>query len=100
MSELIRPGSAGAGEGEAPKIEFPCDYPIKVLGRSHAEFSASVIAVVSEHDPHFDPASVSERASSRGAFCALTLTIRATGVPQLEALHAALQRIEAVKMVL
>ncbi|MGB5323874.1 MAG: DUF493 domain-containing protein [Pseudomonadales bacterium] len=99
MSKLIGPDLHNAGS-DTPKIAFPCDYPIKVLGRSHVSFRADVIAVVLEHDPHFDPASISQRESRRGAFHALTLTIRATGVAQLEALHAALQRIDAVKMVL
>ncbi|MBT8139952.1 MAG: DUF493 domain-containing protein [Gammaproteobacteria bacterium] len=91
----------GAGSGEAaPKIEFPCDYPIKVLGRSGENFTANVTEVVREHDPGFDPATISHRDSRHGAFCAITLTIRATGSEQLEALHLSLRRIDAVKMVL
>ncbi|MFV0277950.1 MAG: DUF493 family protein, partial [Parahaliea sp.] len=26
---------------EPPRIEFPCDYPIKVLGRERAEFQST-----------------------------------------------------------
>ncbi|NNC54175.1 MAG: DUF493 domain-containing protein [Pseudomonadales bacterium] len=104
MSKLIGidgSGNAVAGDGSpAPKIEFPCDYPIKVLGRSGENFSANVTRVVLEHDPGFDPGTISQRASRHGAFCAITLTIRATGTAQLEALHRSLQRLDAVKMVL
>lgn len=99
MSRLIGTKEFEAG-ADAPRIEFPCDYPIKVLGRSDACFVEMVTAVVLQHDPGFDPATASRRDSRRGAFCSITLTIRATGVEQLQALHTALQRIEAVKMVL
>ena len=63
-------------EQEPPKIEFPCDYPIKVLGRHSDEFS------------------------SKGTFTSITITIIATGPDQLEALHQSLLATGRVQMVI
>lgn len=87
-------------EPEAPKIEFPCAYPIKVLGLSSAEFETIVLAVFERHAPGFDPQDIAARPSSKGTFTALTITITATGPDQLEALHQDLLATGHVKMVL
>ena len=50
-------------EPEAPKIEFPCDYPIKVLGRSGDEFQQVVMEIFERHAPGYDRESLSMRAS-------------------------------------
>ena len=74
-------------EPEAPKIEFPCAYPIKVLGRSGYAFESVILEVFERHAPGFDRRSVTMRASSKGTFTSITITITATGRDQLEALH-------------
>ncbi len=85
---------------EPPKIEFPCDYPIKVLGRSSDAFQSLVIEVFERHAPGFDQEAVSIRASSKGTFTAITITITATGREQLEALHQDLLATGHVQMVI
>ncbi len=87
-------------EPEAPRIEFPCAYPIKVLGRSSDAFEAIILAVFERHAPGFDQQTIAARASSKGTFTALTITITATGPEQLEALHQDLLATGHVKMVL
>lgn len=85
---------------EPPKIEFPCDYPIKVLGRSVPEFETTVLEVVEKHSPGFDRDTVTRRASREGTFVALTVQITATGKPQLQALHEELIATGLVQMVI
>ena len=85
---------------EAPKIEFPCDYPVKVLGRSSDTFQATVLAVFERHAPGFDQDTVSLRASSKGTFSSITITITATGRDQLDALHKDLLATGQVNMVI
>ena len=87
-------------EPETPKIEFPCAYPIKVLGRSNDAFEATVLAVFEQHAPGFEQQTIAARTSSKGTFTALTITITATGPDQLEALHQALLATGHVTMVL
>ena len=87
-------------EQEPPKIEFPCDYPIKVLGRSHADFETIIFEVFERHAPGFDQQAIKTRPSSKGTFTALTIIITATGPEQLEALHQDLLATGMVQMVI
>jgi putative lipoic acid-binding regulatory protein len=85
---------------EPPKIEFPCDYPVKVLGRSVADFESEVLAIFERHAPGFSRQRITQRASREGKFTAITIFITATGEPQLEALHADLMVSGLVQMVI
>lgn len=87
-------------EQEPPRIEFPCEYPIKVLGRRSASFRTAVIAVFEHHAPGFDQSAIVVRDSRKGTFSAMTVTITATGRDQLEALHRDLMATGLVQMVL
>ncbi len=85
---------------EPPKIEFPCEYPVKILGRSVPEFEPAVIEVIEKHAPGFPRDSISLRASREGTFVSMTVQIIATGKPQLEALHEDLIATGLVQMVI
>jgi putative lipoic acid-binding regulatory protein len=87
-------------EQEPPKIEFPCDYPVKVLGRKVETFHSTVIAVFERHAPGFDQETITVRDSRKGNFVALTIIITATGPDQLSALHNDLMETGLVQMVL
>ena len=53
MSEII--GNQTLPEGqEEPKIKFPCDYPIKILGEAEESFNTLVASIVLKHAPDFD----------------------------------------------
>tara|TARA_R110001592_G_scaffold321037_1_gene599306 strand:+ start:52963 stop:53256 length:294 start_codon:yes stop_codon:yes gene_type:complete len=85
---------------EAPKIEFPCDYPVKVVGKAGTGLHTLVITVMETHAPGFDQARISVRDSRNGNFQAITVTITATGVDQLQALFDDLKVSPLVHMVL
>jgi len=85
---------------EQSLIEYPSDFPIKVMGVQHAELAQILTELVLQHDPHFDPATVEMRPSSKGNYIGLTFTIRATSREQLDALYRALHSHELVKVVL
>ena len=85
---------------EPVTIEFPCDYPIKVLGRAREDFQSVVLAVFELHAPEFDAETIQVKASSGGSFTSITVTIVATGPEQLSALHGALMATGLVSMVL
>lgn len=87
-------------EPEAPRIEFPCAYPIKVMGEACVEFRDHVHQVMERHAPGFDRATITVRDSRNGRFQAITVTITATGVAQLEAIFADLKVSRHVQMVL
>lgn len=102
MAELITGagGTGGVGGEEPPKIEFPCDYPVKVLGRNVTEFRSLVLEIFERHAPGFDQQTITVRDSRKGNFLSMTVTITATGPEQLEALHQDLRATGIVQMVL
>jgi putative lipoic acid-binding regulatory protein len=79
---------------------FPTDFPIKVMGLRVDQFAQEIVAVVREHAPDFDPATLELRASSGGKYLSVTATVRATSRAQLDALYRALTRHPLVKVVL
>ena len=87
-------------EQDPPKIEFPCEYPVKVLGRSGEDFEATIITVFESHAPGFSRETITTNVSSKGTFSSMTITITATGVDQLDALHKGLLATGIVKMVI
>ena len=85
---------------EAPKIEFPCDYPIKIVGDAAPDFKVAVLDVVESHAPGFDRERVGIVDSRNGKFQSVRVTITATGDDQLRALFASLKATGRVHMVL
>lgn len=81
-------------------LEFPCDFPIKIMGVADVSFTQSVVEVVLRHAPDFDPATVEMRPSTGGRYLSVTCTIRATSRPQLDDLYRALTGHPLVKVVL
>lgn len=87
-------------EPKAPKIEFPCDYVIKVIGNAAPDFREFVVEVVGRHAPGLTDADVSVNDSSKGRFSSVQLKIVATGEAQLKALFEELKASGRVHMVL
>ena len=81
-------------------IEYPCDFPIKVMGLSQQSFAQAVMEVVVHHDPGFSAASMQTRSSSGARSVSLTCTVRATSREQLDALYQELCDHPQVVMVL
>ncbi len=85
---------------DPPQIEFPCDYPIKVIGDNADDFHALVVETVKQHAPDLDESTVRLNPSRNGTFVSVRVVIRATGKQQLKALHVDLMATGRVKMVL
>lgn len=85
---------------EAPKIEFPCDYPIKVMGVASETFQQLVLEVVHRHASPVPQDRVTERASAKGNYISVTVVIEATGEEQLNTIFRELMDHENVKIVL
>ena len=91
---------ADVTEPQAPKIEFPCQYPIKVIGDAGEDFSATVVEVIRRHAPDFDETTLVARDSRNGRFLSVQVLITATSVEQLQAIHVDLRATGRVHMVL
>lgn len=85
---------------EQSLIEYPCAFPIKVMG-AHAEgFVEAIVAVARRFDPGFDASTVETRASRGGNYLGITITVTATSRAQLDELYRTLSTHPMVKVVL
>lgn len=85
---------------EQSLIEYPSDFPIKIMGAMHEAFAQTMLEVVLIHDPTFDAGKMEMRPSSKGTYLALTVTVRATSREQLDNLYRDLSSHPMVKVVL
>lgn len=81
-------------------IEYPSDFPIKVMGQTHDAFAPTIVEVVTAHDPTFHAGRMEVRPSAKGAYTGLTVIVRATSREQLDQLYTALSSHPMVKIVL
>ncbi|OHX11361.1 YbeD family protein [Chromobacterium sphagni] len=81
-------------------MEFPCRFPLKIMGERHDEFVATITEVVRIHAPDLAEVDVVLRESSGGRFYALTITVTATSRQQLDNIYLSLTGHPMVKMVL
>ena len=84
----------------ATLLEFPCDFPLKIMGANSAEFAPTIVGIVHRHAPDFDVTSMESRPSKAGNYLSLTCTVRAVSQQQLDALYRDLTAHSMVKVVL
>jgi putative lipoic acid-binding regulatory protein len=87
-------------DGGEELLQFPTDYPIKVVGRPSAEFRAHIHAIVIKHVPNVETDRISERLSENGNFLSISYMIRAESREQVVALAKELTSAEGVLMVI
>jgi putative lipoic acid-binding regulatory protein len=81
-------------------IEYPCDFPVKVMGARVDGFAEAMCHLAQQFDPSFNPATLEMRTSKAGNYLSVTLTIRATSREQLDNLYLALTGHPMVKVAL
>ena len=81
-------------------IEYPCVFPIKVMGAMAEGFAQTLAELALEFDPAFDAASMELRPSKDGNYLGVTLHINATSREQLDSLYLRLSSHPMVKVVL
>ena len=81
-------------------IEYPSDFPIKIMGATQDAFAQTMVDVILRYDPTFDAGRMEMRPSSKGTYLSLTATVRATSREQLDNLYRALSSHPMVKVVL
>ncbi len=81
-------------------LEFPCRFPIKVMGEAHTEFFEAVEACIARYLPDRESVDVVRRESRAGNYVGVTITLTATSQEQLDTLYRALGQCARVRMVL
>lgn len=81
-------------------IEYPCRFPVKVMGLKADGLVHAVTLIAREFDPGFDAATIELRESKAGNYLGITITINATSREQLDELYRTLSTHPMVKVVL
>ena len=81
-------------------IDYPCAFPIKVMGLKVDGFVHAITEVAERFDPNFDARTIELRPSKGGNYLGVTLTVQATSREQLDDLYRALTSHPMVKVVL
>jgi putative lipoic acid-binding regulatory protein len=81
-------------------LDFPCDFPIKVMGAATDEFRSLAIGIVARHFGGPAPERIEERPSSGGRFVGLTITVRAESKAQIDAAYVELTSCRQVLVAL
>lgn len=86
--------------GNPPLIEFPCDFPIKVMGEMQDVFSETIIGLIQTILPDFNASNIEMRASSGGKYISLTCTVTVVSQVQLDNVYRLLTAHPLVKYTL
>jgi len=81
-------------------IEFPCEFPIKMMGRDTPEFRATVRSLVEKHTGPLSDDSVSSTTSRNGRFVSVTITVTAESREQLDSIYREVSAHQDVLMAL
>lgn len=81
-------------------LKFPCDFPLKVMGRHNDDFRSIALGIVHKHVAQADVVSIEERPSKDSKYLGITYNIRASSKAQMDALYLELTSCEKVLIVL
>ena len=81
-------------------IDYPSDFPIKVMGLNVQGYTAAMSYVVRQFDPDWTEDRLETRESAGGKYLSLTFTVRATSREQLDELYRTLSSHPMAKVVL
>lgn len=87
-------------DGLSSLLEFPCAYPLRVMGAAGSEFQARAIEIVRRHVPDIDGSEIETRPSREGRYVSYTFRFTATSRGQLDRLYTELNECELVKAIL
>lgn len=81
-------------------LQFPTEFPLKIMGRNNDEFRSLVLGIVQQHMGSVDASKIEERPSRDGNYLGLTYMVWAESKAQLDDLYRALTACEKVLIVL
>lgn len=84
------------GRDEDTLFEFPCEFPIKAMGRTGPELEMAVLEIINRHVPDLPEGAVSLNASKGGNYTSITVTITAQSKAHLDGIYMELTRCEHV----
>lgn len=98
-SENIPPTPPAPAPAES-LIEYPSQFPIKVMGIKAEGYVHAITVIAHQFDPAFDATTIELRESKGGKYLGVTITVTATSREQLDELYRTLSTHPMVKVVL
>ncbi len=85
---------------ELELLTFPCNFPIKAMGKATDDFDSLVIEIIRKHAPDLKPDAVKARLSNGGNFVSVTVMVRAQSKAQLDKIYMDLTAQDRILMAL
>lgn len=85
---------------EESLLKFPCDFPIKMMGRESSQFHDTVRAIIEKHAGAIDDEAIQSSLSRNGRFVSITVTVNAKSQQQLDDIYREVSAHDDVLMAL
>ena len=86
--------------GDESLLEFPCAFPIKIMGRDTVEFRRVSRLLVEKHTGPLDDDDIQAASSRNGRFVSITVTVTAQSRQQLDDIYREITSHDDVLMAL
>ncbi len=100
MSHEDTPDTPDKSASDDSLFDFPCEFPIKAMGKADDSLESVVLEIVRRHVPDLPAGALKTRLSSNGKYLAITVTITAQSRAQLDAIYLDLSACKRVLMAL
>lgn len=81
---------------EETLFEFPCEFPIKAMGKTGPELEGAVLEIINRHVPDLSEGAIKLNASKGGKFTSITITITAQSKAHVDGIYLELTSCEHV----
>jgi uncharacterized protein len=81
-------------------LNFPCEFPLRVIGDDADDFRDFVLGIIRRHVPELDDQTVSVQPSSKGRFTSIRMKFTASSRQQVDALYIELSGHSRVRFIL
>ncbi|MEX0707907.1 MAG: DUF493 domain-containing protein [Woeseia sp.] len=92
--------SNNGNDNDSSLLEFPCEFPIKMMGHDREAFHATARAIIERHAGTIDDNAIRLAASRNGRFVSMTVTIHAESRQQLDAIYVDLSDSDEILVAL
>ncbi|MDP3268606.1 MAG: DUF493 domain-containing protein [Legionella sp.] len=81
-------------------MEFPCNFPVKIIGVNAQAFIDDIKTMVTKHFPDFSESEFTSQTSNQNKYVAITVTVPAKNQEMLDAFYQEVTKHPDIKMVL
>lgn len=89
-----------AATPKEPLLQYPCDYPIKVIGSNSEVFIAQVSDIIRQHFPDLNASRIKHSKSANGKFISISVMLHLHHEGELHAAYQAIKTVPGLQMVL